>query len=453
MLARSSPGRALVALATCHALACDAEVAWPDAGPHAQVVVQDLAPRGGSLVGGTILVIDGRGFAEADAEEPIVLIGDRAATDVHVADDFTISAIAPAGTAGATVDVVVANRNGIGRLAGGFRYHPRPTVASVRPTGGASAGGTGVTITGTGFQANLAGVARVRFGDLDATDVVVVSDTLVTARTPPGPPFDLVDVSIDNANGDAAPALAAYAYSGHGLVYGGPRGGQAQALHFVDLDTGVSSRVMIFDRDPLRSNPIHALATIAPGRYWAVTRGLASPSQLVMIDLLARTTTAVGRVAHATTGASVECHDLDLIDGALRCMQHDQTYALDPATAVATPLAPAAERVFGIATTTTGSFAIVSRCCTSTLLASFDPASGAVGAPLEVLGAAPALGKLTDLDGQLYAIDVAGGGLDAGPAGVGGGGQRAIYRIDPATRVATVAGFLPVRTMSLTRSE
>ena len=46
MLARSSPGRALVALATCRALACDAEVAWPDAGPHAQWCLDhDRGPR------------------------------------------------------------------------------------------------------------------------------------------------------------------------------------------------------------------------------------------------------------------------------------------------------------------------------------------------------------------------------------------------------------------------
>jgi hypothetical protein len=55
-----------------------------------------------------------------------------------------------------------------------------PTVSAVSPTSGTTAGGTSVTITGTGF---LSG-ASVTFGGGAATNVVVVSGTQITATTP-----------------------------------------------------------------------------------------------------------------------------------------------------------------------------------------------------------------------------------------------------------------------------
>ncbi|MEU8826471.1 IPT/TIG domain-containing protein, partial [Streptomyces sp. NPDC048636] len=57
-----------------------------------------------------------------------------------------------------------------------------PVVTSVSPSQGTPAGGTSVTITGTGFP----GATVVRFGSQLATNVVVVSNTQITAKTPPG---------------------------------------------------------------------------------------------------------------------------------------------------------------------------------------------------------------------------------------------------------------------------
>jgi hypothetical protein len=57
---------------------------------------------------------------------------------------------------------------------------PAVTVTSVSPTGGTIAGGSAVTINGTGFNAG----ATVTFGGSAATNVVVVSLTQITARTP-----------------------------------------------------------------------------------------------------------------------------------------------------------------------------------------------------------------------------------------------------------------------------
>ncbi|MFH8629702.1 beta strand repeat-containing protein [Streptomyces lydicus] len=56
-----------------------------------------------------------------------------------------------------------------------------PVVTSVSPAQGAPAGGTGVIITGSGFT----GATQVRFGP-NGTTFVIVSDTLITARTPAG---------------------------------------------------------------------------------------------------------------------------------------------------------------------------------------------------------------------------------------------------------------------------
>ena len=57
---------------------------------------------------------------------------------------------------------------------------PAPTVMSVTPPSGDSAGGTSVTITGTGFQTG----AAVTFGGSAATGVTAVSASEITATTP-----------------------------------------------------------------------------------------------------------------------------------------------------------------------------------------------------------------------------------------------------------------------------
>lgn len=57
-----------------------------------------------------------------------------------------------------------------------------PVVTSVTPSQGNPSGGTPVTINGSGFT----GATVVRFGSNLATNVVVVSSTQITARTPAG---------------------------------------------------------------------------------------------------------------------------------------------------------------------------------------------------------------------------------------------------------------------------
>jgi hypothetical protein len=54
------------------------------------------------------------------------------------------------------------------------------TIASVSPNGGAAAGGTAVTITGTDFG----GTSGVTFGGTAATNVKVVDNTKITCTAP-----------------------------------------------------------------------------------------------------------------------------------------------------------------------------------------------------------------------------------------------------------------------------
>ena len=58
--------------------------------------------------------------------------------------------------------------------------NPAPTVSSVSPSSGSTAGGTPITITGTGFLAN----ATVSIGGSAASSVSVVNSTSITALTP-----------------------------------------------------------------------------------------------------------------------------------------------------------------------------------------------------------------------------------------------------------------------------
>jgi hypothetical protein len=75
---------------------------------------------------------------------------------------------------------------------------PTPTILSISPTSGPSAGGTSVTITGTNFTSD----ATVTFGGNAATILNVISPTEITCVTPVGFP-GTVDVKVAETAGTA----------------------------------------------------------------------------------------------------------------------------------------------------------------------------------------------------------------------------------------------------------
>ncbi len=89
-----------------------------------------------------------------------------------------------------------------GEIFQGSTSTAAPTITSISPTSGPTAGGTTVTITGSGFT----GATSVDFGSVGATSFNVVSDTQVSAISPPG--TSTVDVTVTTPNGISATSTA-----------------------------------------------------------------------------------------------------------------------------------------------------------------------------------------------------------------------------------------------------
>ncbi|HEX6883328.1 MAG TPA: IPT/TIG domain-containing protein [Planctomycetota bacterium] len=159
-----------------------------------------VAPAQGTALGGTRVTLSGGGFDTAGAGPLSVRFGSAPATGVSVLDGKTLECTTPAGPAGGQVDVTASNARGSARLTG-YRYHPRPTLASVEPATGAPEGGTPVVLRGSGFLANGAGAPQVLFGATPATGVSVVDDATLTCVAPSGPARSSVSVAVANENG------------------------------------------------------------------------------------------------------------------------------------------------------------------------------------------------------------------------------------------------------------
>jgi PKD repeat protein len=84
---------------------------------------------------------------------------------------------------------------------------PAPVVAAVSPSSGTAAGGTPVTITGLHFQPG----ASMTVGGVAATQVVVVDESTITARTPAGV-VGVRAVSVRNPDDQAATLTAGFTY-------------------------------------------------------------------------------------------------------------------------------------------------------------------------------------------------------------------------------------------------
>src|SRR5208283_5845079 len=111
--------------------------------------VTSVSPSSGATGGGTAVTITGTNFVSGAT----VTFGSAAATNVAVLNATTITATAPAGSAGAAT-VMVTNPGGqSGSLSNGFTYVTGVTISNISPSNGPPAGGTAVTITGTAFAA------------------------------------------------------------------------------------------------------------------------------------------------------------------------------------------------------------------------------------------------------------------------------------------------------------
>jgi len=174
--------------------------------PNPAPTVTSVSPNSGPAAGGTPLTITGTGFVAGAT----VTIGGTAATSVVVVNSTSITANSPAHATGAVTVQVTNPDTQSGTLPAGYTYNPNPapTVSSISPSSGAAAGGTAVTITGTGF---LSG-ASVTIGGTAATSVVVVGSTSITANTP-AHAAGAVSVVVTNTDAQSGTLNAGYTYN------------------------------------------------------------------------------------------------------------------------------------------------------------------------------------------------------------------------------------------------
>jgi hypothetical protein len=112
--------------------------------------------------------------------------------------------------AAATVSATVTNTDAqSGTLASAYTYRAAPTVTAITVSSGPQAGGTAVTITGTGF---LSG-AIPRFGGVACTSINFVSSTSISCNTPSTTTAGAVTVSVLNPDGQIGILGANYTYT------------------------------------------------------------------------------------------------------------------------------------------------------------------------------------------------------------------------------------------------
>jgi serine/threonine protein kinase len=234
--------------------------------------ITGVSPASGSTMGGTTVTITGTGLARAT----VVRFGGAAGTitadsgtqltvtsppsrgtvttAVISADSGAQSTATGAGTGTGTgtVDIIVTTQDGTSHPTPADHYTytaPRPAVTGVSPDGGTTAGGTTVTITGTG----LAGATGVRFGGA-AARISAGSSTQITVISPPGTGTVTITVTT-RAGTSKTTANGRYSYSTRpkptqSISFTAPASGTAGGSGALSATGGGSGNPVVFSVDP-----------------------------------------------------------------------------------------------------------------------------------------------------------------------------------------------------------
>jgi len=136
--------------------------------------ISAVSPNTGPSAGGTSVTITGINFTDATA----INFGSNSAA-FTVVSDTQITATSPAGSGTAFITVTTPEGVSFGFP---FVYAGAPVVTGVSPNSGPLAGGTNVTISGSGFT----GATAVVFGANPAASFTFVSASQITAVSPSG---------------------------------------------------------------------------------------------------------------------------------------------------------------------------------------------------------------------------------------------------------------------------
>lgn len=177
-----------------------------------------IAPATGPAAGGTMATVTGTALP-ADAE---VFVGALKGTAATVTGETSVAVTTPAGSGGGASDVRVreaADLENEAVLPGAFTYFEALSIGRVQPERGAIAGGTLVTVLGSGFG----DATVVSFGTAKAKDLKVVDSHTLTCRTPKGN-VGVVDVRVDRlTENDTLPG--GFSYFDPRSISGGLSGG------------------------------------------------------------------------------------------------------------------------------------------------------------------------------------------------------------------------------------
>jgi hypothetical protein len=158
----------------------------------ASPVISGMSSSAGPLAGGNTITISGVNLGTAT----VVFFGENSATPT-VLNDTTLSVVVPAGAGGWSAPVTVITAGGTVSAESAYTYVDTPTISTLSPAAGPTAGGNVVTISGT----SLNSTTSVTF-DGQAVAFTVLSDTTLTAVAPAGS-AGYVDVVVSNPGGSA----------------------------------------------------------------------------------------------------------------------------------------------------------------------------------------------------------------------------------------------------------
>ena len=162
-----------------------------------------ISPNAGSTAGGQTITLGGSGFYPGMT----VSIGGIACTSVNVATDSVATCVTPASAAG-LVNVQITVLGDSFTLNNSYTYRARPTIVSVTPNNGTTAGGTAVVITGTNFVSG----STPRFQGTNCTSVVFVNSTTLNCNTP-ARSAGVANIVINNPDGQLSTETVQYTYN------------------------------------------------------------------------------------------------------------------------------------------------------------------------------------------------------------------------------------------------